>query len=72
VASATETLLVTGVRCERCVLRLGGVLRQLGGIEAANATLTGQVTVVYDDGLLDRAAIVAALDRGGFRELAPE
>jgi copper chaperone CopZ len=57
---------VTGVRCERCVMRLGGALQGLEGLEAANANLMGQVTVAWDDDRLAREEIVAALERAGF------
>ena len=69
-AVQSETLQVSGVRCERCVMRLGGVLKRLEGIEAANATLMGQVSLAYDDELVERDAIVSALDAAGFRLLA--
>ena len=64
----TETLQVTGMRCERCVMRLGAVLQPLEGIESANANLMGQVTLSWDDERLARDEIVAALDR---RRLPP-
>ena len=38
-----------GIRCERCMARLGHVLEGPGGLESANATLMGEVTLVYDD-----------------------
>lgn len=63
----TETLQVSGIRCERCVMRLGGVLQGHDGLESANATLTGQVTLAYDDERTTRSALVDALARGGFR-----
>jgi copper chaperone CopZ len=62
---------VSGVRCEQCVMRLGASLQGLDGLEAANANLMGQVMVAWDDERLDRAAIVAALERGGFRAAQP-
>jgi copper chaperone CopZ len=68
VAVVTETLQVSGIRCERCVMRLGGVLQGLDGLESANATLMGQVTVSYDDERTTRAALLDAMARGGFRE----
>ena len=68
-ALQTETFEVTGIRCERCVMRLGGVLRPLDGIEAANANLMGQVSVAWDDARVRREEILAALERGGFRPL---
>jgi len=68
----TETIQVSGVRCERCVLRLGGALRRLEGLEGANASLTGQVSLSWDDDRLERGTILAALERAGFRPLAQE
>jgi copper chaperone CopZ len=63
----SETLQVTGVRCERCVMRLGSALQKLEGIESANANLMGQVTLAWDEERLRREEIVAALERAGFR-----
>ena len=66
-AVQTETIQVTGVRCERCVLRLGVVLERLEGLESARANLMGQVTVAWDDERVERGQILAALALGGFR-----
>ena len=66
-AVVSETLQVSGIRCERCVLRLGGALGKLDGIESANATLMGQVALAWDDERVRREEIVAALARAGFR-----
>jgi copper chaperone CopZ len=68
-ATVGDTIQVSGVRCERCVERLAATLRQVEGIEAANANLMGQVTLSWDDGLTTRESIVEALSRGGFPEL---
>jgi copper chaperone CopZ len=70
VAVVEETIQVSGVRCERCVLRLGGALRGLEGLEAANANLLGQVRLAWDDERLSRDAILEALARAGFRPAA--
>jgi hypothetical protein len=70
-AIRSETIQVTGIRCERCVMRLGGVLQGHDGLEAANATLMGEVSLSWDDERTSRDALVAALARGGFRELEP-
>jgi copper chaperone CopZ len=61
-----ETIEVTGIRCERCVMRLGGALGALDGLEAANANLLGQVSLTWDDEKVGRDDIVAALERAGF------
>ena len=63
----SETLQVSGIRCERCVMRLGGMLRGLEGLESANASLMGQVSLAWDDERLDRETILAALAQAGFR-----
>jgi copper chaperone CopZ len=68
-AVQTETIQVSGVRCERCVERLAGTLRGHEGLEAANANLMGQVRLEWDDERTSRDALLAALARGGFREV---
>lgn len=65
----TETIQVTGIRCERCVHRLAAALRDHDGLEQANANLMGQVSLAWDDERTDRAQLLAALSRAGFREL---
>jgi copper chaperone CopZ len=64
-----EKIQVSGIRCERCVLRLAKVLEAHEGLTAANATLMGQVALAWDDERTSRDALVAAMARGGFREL---
>jgi copper chaperone CopZ len=68
----TETIQVSGIRCERCVQRLAAALEGHEGLEFANANLMGQVTLVWDDQRTHREAILAAMARGGFRELPLE
>jgi copper chaperone CopZ len=69
VATQTETIQVSGVRCERCVGRLAGAIREHEGLEAANANLMGQVVLSWDDEKTSREALVGALAKAGFREL---
>ena len=64
-----ETIQISGIRCERCVARLAKVLEGHDGLEQANASLIGQVTLAWDDARTSRAAILDAMSRGGFREL---
>jgi copper chaperone CopZ len=70
-ALQTETIQVTGIRCERCVNRLAAALGGHGGLEAANANLMGQVTLTWDDEQTDRTELTASLAKAGFRELSP-
>jgi copper chaperone CopZ len=67
-ATVSETIRVRGIRCERCVARLGHVLKNQDGLESANATLMGDVTLVYDDERISRDKLIGAMERGGFRE----
>ena len=67
-ALQSETIEVSGIRCERCVGRLAGALRGHDGLESANANLMGQVTLLWDDERTDRDALVAAMQKAGFRE----
>jgi copper chaperone CopZ len=70
VAIQTETVQVSGIRCERCVMRLGHVLEGHDGLELAHANLVGQVVLKWDDERTTRDAILAEMARGGFRELS--
>jgi copper chaperone CopZ len=67
----SETIQVSGVRCERCIGRLAGALRGHDGLEYANANLMGQVQLEWDDERTDREAILAAMAKAGFRLLEP-
>ena len=66
-AIRSDTIQVTGIRCERCVMRLGAALEALDGLEAARATLMGQVSLTWDDERVAREEIVARMARAGFR-----
>ena len=63
----TETLQVTGIRCERCVMRLGNVLEGHDGLEFANANLMGQVMLEYDEERTSLDALLEKMNRAGFR-----
>ncbi len=69
-AVVTETLQVSGIRCEGCVERLAGVLRGQDGLESANANLMGVVTLAWDDERTDRERLLHAMAQAGFREIA--
>ena len=67
-ATVDETIQVSGIRCEKCVMRLAATLDGIDGLEYANANLMGQVLLSYDDERTTRYARVDAMARGGFRE----
>lgn len=62
----TETIQVAGIRCERCVMRLGEALQGQAGLEAANANLLGEVTLTWDESLTSRDHLVGVLTGAGF------
>ena len=66
----TETIRVSGIRCERCVNRVAAALSGHDGLESASANLMGELTLAWDDERTDREALLAALGKAGFRELA--
>jgi copper chaperone CopZ len=70
VAVATETLHVTGIRCEGCVHRLAAALGDVDGLEWANANLVGEVTLAFDEERVTRDELVQRLSKAGFHELA--
>lgn len=70
-ATSTDTLHVSGVRCERCVMRLATALEGHAGLESAHANLMGEVTLAWDDAVTSRAALAQVLAGAGFHERAP-
>jgi len=64
-----ERIQVSGIRCERCVMRLAGVLEGHEGLESASANLMGEVSLAWDDERTSREKLLDAMSRGGFREL---
>ncbi len=69
-AVVSETMQVSGIRCERCVMRLAKTLEGHQGLEFANANLMGQVMLSYDDERTTRDALVEKMAAAGFREQA--
>ena len=68
-AVQSETIQVSGIRCERCVNRLAVALRDVDGLEGAHANLMGQVSLSWDDEKTSRGAVLEAMSRAGFREV---
>jgi copper chaperone CopZ len=70
-ASVTGTFHVSGIRCERCVLRLASALDDQPGLTSAHANLMGEVTLTWDDDLTTRETLARALSASGFHERVP-
>ena len=69
VATQSDTFQVSGIRCERCVHRLAGVLTDHEGLEGANANLMGVVTLEWNDEQTTREALLEKMAKAGFREV---
>jgi copper chaperone CopZ len=67
---ATDTVLVSGIRCERCVMRLATALEAQPGLAAAHANLMGEVTLTWDDEVTSRDDLLGTLAGAGFHERA--
>jgi len=65
-ATVSESIQVNGIRCERGMARLAHVLKGHPGLESANATLTGEVRLTFDDSQTSRDLLVEEMRRGGF------
>jgi copper chaperone CopZ len=63
----SETLQVTGIRCERCVMRLGKALEGHEGLEYANANLMGHVVLEYDEEKTSLDELLEKMAVAGFR-----
>jgi copper chaperone CopZ len=70
VAVVSDTMQVSGIRCERCVNRLAVALTGHEGLESANANLMGVVTLAWDDEKTSRGQLLEAMSHAGFREIA--
>jgi copper chaperone CopZ len=70
-ASVTDTFLVSGIRCERCVVRLASALEDQPGLAGAHANLMGEVTLTRDHTVTSRETLAQALSASGFHERVP-
>jgi copper chaperone CopZ len=70
-AVRSETLQISGIRCERCVHRLAAALKGHDGLEFANANLMGTVMLTWDEERTDLDALLAAMAKAGFRPAQP-
>ncbi|MCZ7589527.1 MAG: heavy-metal-associated domain-containing protein [Gaiella sp.] len=69
-ASVSDTFQVSGVRCERCVMRLATALEGQPGLESAHANLMGEVTLAWDDEVTSRETLLEQLAGAGFHQRA--
>ena len=64
---ATESFNVPEVSCAHCKSTIEGALQPLNGIEEAEVDIEGKtVSVSFDDAVLDRTAVVRAIEASGY------
>ena len=70
-AVRSETLQVDGVHCINCIQKIGAALGAVDGLVGGSVTMTGEVSISYDDAEPEvRDRVVGALADVGFG-LAP-
>ncbi len=70
-AVRSETLQVDGVHCINCIQKIGTALGAVDGLAGASATLTGAISISYDEDRPEvRERVVEALAACGFGLLA--
>lgn len=58
---------IGGMSCQGCVKNISGVLGGLAGVASAEVTLEpGEACVAFDPAVIDRAALIAAIEDAGF------
>ena len=63
----TASIAVPEIHCDHCKASIEGALRPLPGVRQATVDVpAATVTVAYDDGAIDRAAIVSAVEEQGY------
>jgi len=66
-AEQTVTLKVDGMTCASCPYQVQHALKNVDGVKTAQASLeTHEAVVVFDDGVTQVAALIAATKNAGF------
>ncbi len=61
------TLKINDLQCPACVMRLEGIEDDLSGVKSAKASYTSQMMeVVYDEAVLEKGQIIAAIQEMGY------
>ena len=63
----TETVKVSGWKCDKCPPKTAAKVKEIKGVESASADRTkGELTVTYDDTKVKRADLENAVASSGF------
>lgn len=64
---ATETIAVPEIHCHHCRTSIEGALAPLDGVARASVDIdTRRVTVDYDEAIIDRDALIHAIEDQGY------
>jgi copper ion binding protein len=63
-----ETIKISGMSCNHCVMRVTDALKGLDGVKDASVSLDdgGKAVVSYDEARLDKAKITEAISEAGY------
>jgi len=63
-----ETIKISGMSCNHCVMRVTDALKGLDGVKDASVSLDdgGKAVVSYDETRLDKAKITEAISGAGY------
>ena len=68
-----EEYQIEGMSCAACSAAVERVTRKLNGVLQSGVNLTtGRMTIAYDETKLTRAAMMAAVEKAGFRAVPPQ
>jgi len=62
---AETTLKIEGMSCQHCVMRVKKAVEDLGGVSKSEVNV-GSAHVVYDDSMVKKADIEAAIRKVGY------
>ncbi|MDX9714708.1 MAG: cation transporter [Dissulfurispiraceae bacterium] len=63
----TETKIsISGMSCGHCVNRVKKAIDALNGISSSDVQI-GTATISFDEAMIDRAAIAAAIENAGYK-----
>ena len=66
-AQKTETIKVSGWKCDKCPPKTAAKVKEVKGVESATADRAkGEITVTYDDAKVKRADLENAVASSGF------
>ena len=69
----TATLTIEGMHCDGCASTIKTLVERQPGVQMATVSFADrQARILYDPSAIDEARLVAAIEKPGFRVVAPQ